>query len=257
MKSLLICAILWALPAFAVTENPFKVIIDPGHGGTDSGATLGELKEATLTLQISKKLESLLQKDQDFKPIMTRGQDRLITLGQRCRTASQFHGNLFISIHINSSPDPHAHGSEIYFQSQMPADEETLFLANRENTEITSLENDPEILEKKGDLAVIVDDIKKTQNVYASQIFAETFAQTWRSMREQPIRQGPFQVLMSVPMPSVLIEVGFITNPEEQKKLKNPQYQNQVAAAIYKSIKKFKEKIDKSEFSSHIIKHAT
>jgi len=260
MKQRLFLALAALFFSVHVYANPFKVIIDPGHGGTDSGATVGSLKEADLTLQISKKVSDLLRRDENYESILTRTQDHIVTLNQRCKIAKENKADLFISIHMNSSPDQHAHGTEVYFQSQMPADEETLFLANRENTEMTDLEDDPNMAEKKGDLAVIVDDIKKTQNIYSSQIFAETLIKTWKkhlSLREQPIRQGPFRVLVNVPMPSVLIEVGFLTHREELEKLKNPQYQNTVAETIYTSIKKYKEKMDKSEFSGHSIYHAT
>jgi N-acetylmuramoyl-L-alanine amidase len=256
---LMFCLCLFASQSFA---SPFKVIIDAGHGGSDAGAVGGDTKESVLTLEISKKLEALLDKDSAFEAIPTRTQNRDISLGERCRLANQQKADLFLSIHMNSSPDPHARGTEIYFQSQMPPDEETLFLANRENSEVAQSE-DTNFTEKKGDLPVIIDDIKKTQNIYASEIFAETLVKTWRerpwkktlSLRDEPIRQGPFRVLADVPMPSVLIEVGFVTHKEDMLKLKNSQYQAQVAEAIFESIKKFKEQIDKAEFSGHIISH--
>ncbi len=241
---------------------PFKVMIDAGHGGTDAGATTGSLKESQLTLEIAKKLETIMGQDSEYQAILTRKSDRDIPLSDRCQKAIQENADLFLSIHMNSSPDIHARGTEIYFQSQMPPDEESMFLASRENSEIGHDEETGRT-EKKGDLAVIIEDINKTQSVYASEVFAETIVKTWKknpwkktfSLRDEPIRQGPFRVLAGVPIPSVLVEVGFMTHKEDLQKLKDPQYQISVAEALFESIKNFKEKIDKSEFSSHIVPH--
>ena len=237
-----------------VQASPLKVVVDPGHGGTDAGAVSNQIKEADITLEISKKVAQLLKNDSNFEVILTRTSDRIVPLFERSNTAKKAKADIFISIHANSSTDLSAKGAEIYFQSQMPPDEESLFLASRENgseTHEAASDDAP-----KGDLAVIVDDLKKNEYVYNSQIFAETLIEQWKkklAIRHEPIRQGPFHVLVSVPMPSVLVEVGFVTNHKELEKLKSPSHQNQIAEVIYKSLKNYKEKMDKSEFSSHII----
>ena len=237
-----------------VHAGPMKVVIDPGHGGTDAGAVSDQVKEANITLDISKKVSQLLKNDSDFEVVLTRNADRIVPLFERSEIAKKAKADIFISIHANSSTDLSAKGAEIYFQSQMPPDEESLFLASRENgveNHQASSDDAP-----KGDLAVIVDDLKKNEDVYNSQIFAETVINQWKKklpIRHEPIRQGPFHVLVSVPMPSVLIEVGFVTNRKELEKLKSPNHQSVIADIIYKSIKNYKEKMDKSEFSSHII----
>lgn len=236
--------------------SPLKVVIDPGHGGTDAGAVVGDTKESDITLDISKKIFSYLKKDADFQPILTRNSDEVIHLSERSKIAKKTKADLFISIHANSSTDLSAKGAEIYFQSQMPPDEETLFLANRENEGHEHIDESDEDAEVQNDVAVIVDDLKKNEDVYSSQVFAETLVSQWKkklSLRHDPIKQGPFHVLVSVPMPSVLIEVGFVTNSKELNKLRSSAHQNQIAEIIYKSIKNYKEKMDKAEFSSHII----
>lgn len=233
----------------------FKVVIDPGHGGTDAGAVSDSTKEADITLDISRKVSKLLSEDPQFDVVLTRSSDKVVQLFERSRVAKKNKADLFISIHANSSPDLLAKGAEVYFQSQMPPDEETLFLASREN-QGHEHQADDDSEAPQGDLAVIVDDLKKNEQVYNSQIFAETVINQWKKklpIRHEPIRQGPFHVLVNVPMPSVLIEVGFVTNSKELHLLKSNAHQNQIAEIIYKSIKNYKEKIDKSEFSSHII----
>lgn len=233
----------------------YKVVIDPGHGGTDAGATTEKIKESEITLEISKKISKLLSEDPEFKVILTRSSDSIVPLFQRSNIAINEKADLFISIHANSSTDLAAKGAEVYFQSQMPPDEETLFLASRENQGHEHQET-AESDAPQGDLAVILDDLKKNEQVYNSQILAETIITQWKkklSIRQEPIRQGPFHVLVSVPMPSVLVEVGFVSNKKELDQLKSNAHQSQIAEIIYKSIKNYKEKIDKSEFSSHII----
>lgn len=231
------------------------VIVDPGHGGLDGGATHNNVRESNITLSISKKLFSLLKEDANFQATITRTKDQVTPLFERSRIAIENKGDVFISIHANSSPDLSARGAEFFFQSQMPADEEILFLANRENDNTIFLQmNIP-----KGDVAAIVDDIRRTQNIYSSQILAETFIEHWRkkkTVREEPIKQGPFHVLVNIPMPSVLIEVGFVTNARELKDLTDEKEQQVIAEIIYKGLKDYKEKIDKSQFSRHIINHA-
>ena len=251
----LLFVVLFALfmASYHVHANPMKIVIDPGHGGTDGGATSSKIREADITLQISNRVYQLLKSDKQFAPTLTRASDKIVPLFERSSIAKKSNADLFISIHANSSPDLSAKGAEIYFQSQMPPDEESLFLASRENgTEVQSSDEDA----PKGDLAVIIDDLKKNEHVYNSQIFAETVIEQWKKklpIRHEPIRQGPFHVLVNVPMPSVLIEVGFVSNSKELTKLLDSNHQTQIAHIIYKSIKSYKEKIDKSEFSSHII----
>lgn len=233
----------------------YKVVIDPGHGGTDAGAVADKIKEAKITLDISNKISKLLEKDSEFQVILTRTTDTIVPLFERSKIAKKEKADLFISIHANSSTDLSAKGAEVYFQSQMPPDEESLFLASRENQGHEHHEDD-ESDAPKGDLAVIVDDLKKNEYVYNSQMLAETIISQWKKklpIRHEPIRQGPFHVLVSVPMPSVLVEVGFVSNKKELSLMQNTAHQNQIAEIIYKSIKNYKEKIDKSEFSSHII----
>ena len=239
----------------------FKVVIDPGHGGTDAGAVATQqsdkIKESDITLQISKKVFELLNNDSSISAILTRKEDVIMPLFERSKIAKKAKADLFISIHANSSTDLSAKGAEIYFQSQMPPDEETLFLASRENDgHEHNLDSDDDA--PKGDLAVIIDDLKKNEYIYNSQIFSETLITNWKKklpIRHEPIKQGPFHVLVNVPMPSVLIEVGFVTNSRELALLKDSAHQNKIAEIIYKSIKNYKEKIDKSEFSSHIISY--
>src|SRR5690606_9647077 len=146
---------------------PFKVVVDPGHGGTDAGAVgkqnSTDIKESTITLAISKLLANRFKQDSNIEVILTRESDSSLNLNQRSKIAKQSKADLFISVHANSSTDISAKGAEVYFQSQMPPDEESLFLASRENEgHVHEIGDDV----PSGDLAIIIDDIKKSQSAY-------------------------------------------------------------------------------------------
>jgi N-acetylmuramoyl-L-alanine amidase len=254
MQWLLIFSLFFSVSVYA-NITPYRIVIDPGHGGMDTGASLKNARESEITLQISQKTKERFQNQTEFEVFLTRESDKVVPLFERVEFSKKKKANLFLSIHANSSTDLSARGAEFYFQSQMPADEETLFLANRENNEVQS----PYLDSTKGDLNTIVEDLQRTSHIYSSQIFAETLLKQWKKyykVRSQPIRQGPFHVLVNVPIPSILIEVGFITHSGDRENMSNPAQQARMADIIYNSIVEFKEKMDKGHFSSHIISHA-
>ncbi len=252
MQSVLITCLFFSVLSYA---TPYRIVVDPGHGGKDTGASLNNIKESEITLQISKKIREQFQGTPNIEVYLTRENDSIVPLFERAELSKQKKADLFLSIHANSSPDLSARGAEFYFQSQMPPDEETLFLANRENNEVATSSE----VKDKGDLNTIIEDLQKTGHVYSSQIFAETLLKNWKKdfkARSQPIRQGPFHVLVNVPIPSVLIEVGFITNTKDRDNLSLPHKQQRIAEIIFNSVIEYKEKMDKGHFSSHIISHA-
>lgn len=222
---------------FTIQSNAFHVIIDPGHGGTDHGAVRDDVRESDLTLKIAQLLADQL--DEDFQVTLTRDRDEIATLSARSEIASAAKGDLFLSIHTNSSSDPHASGAEFYFQTQMTVDEENLFLANSESKI------------GRNDVVAIINDLKRTSYNYLSQILAESIQDRWKQVlkvRNRPIRQESFHVLISVPMPSVLVELGFISNKKERQWLQDPTAQKNIASVLATGIKNYKEKMDKNNF---------
>lgn len=254
MQWVLIFSLFFSASVYA-NVTPYRVMIDPGHGGMDTGASLQNVRESDITLQISQKVKERFQNQPGFEIFLTRESNKVVPLFERAELSKKKKAHLFLSIHANSSTDLSARGAEFYLQSQMPADEETLFLANRENNEVqSSFAENP-----KGDLNTIIEDLQRTSHIYSSQIFAETLLKQWKKhfkVRSQPIRQGPFHVLVNVPIPSILIEVGFITHSSDRENMSNPAQQARMADIIYNSVVEFKEKMDKGLFSGHIISHA-
>lgn len=240
--TLLLCLLL-NTPSWALS-----VLIDPGHGGADHGAVKNRLREASLTLSISKRLARLLEKDKDINYKLSRHNDRSLELKQRKEVAHKFNADLFVSIHANASLSPRLRGVELYFQNILPPDENSNYLANRENGgEYSQKGHRPSLYVEdlgKSDTAHILDDMSRANFIKESYLFAKTMERTWRKkMRSSRIRvkQAPFYVVSTVNMPSLLVEVGYVTNPYEARRLASKSYQNKIANTIYQAIKTYKQ----------------
>jgi N-acetylmuramoyl-L-alanine amidase len=244
------CSLLFNIP----TAHALHVILDPGHGGTDRGATRGTISESQITLTVSELVANELKKDGRFKVTLTRTNNTYVSLEERASIANT-QGDLFLSIHVNSSSDPKARGHEIYFQNQLPPDQESLYLASRENSNSAdaqvarqvslALKDRPQLNQ---DVRAIVEDLERNHRLQMSGRFTESLYEHWTGdqlHRRQTIRQAPFFVVSNIDKPAALIEIGYLTNDTESKKLTDTEYQKKVARGIYKAILNFKEVMDK------------
>lgn len=228
-------------------------MIDPGHGGTDTGASRGPIKENEIALKVALDLAQILREDARFKISLTRTTDRKIPLPTRTQLAEDAHADLFLSIHLNSSTDPRAKGIEIYFQNQLPADEEAMYLVGREHEEesggaTAAPEKKSEPLSVATDLKRILEDLHRNHRIAnsseAAKILVAAMATGLSGGRHQ-IRQAPFQVVQNIEIPSVLVELGFITNAQEGPRLMREDYQKDLARALFDGLVKYKETVDK------------
>ena len=239
---------------FAVnTTTPFQVVIDAGHGGVDSGAVQNGIREADLSLSIAQKIAETLQKDPRFRVTLTRTHDQKLDLKKRAMIANHHKGDLFLSIHANSSTDAKSHGAEFYFQNQLPASEEELFLAARENEVDQSPELNREISSfthastRNADVLAIIDDLHRNHRIKRSDQFAAILHGSWKGVghgNKSSIRQAPFYLVSNVNMPSLLIELGYLTNAHEAQALNDPEKQQKIASNLYQAIVQFKELLD-------------
>lgn len=218
--------------------RPFHVIVDPGHGGSDTGATRGDLRESEIVLGVANQLTALLTANHKFKVTQTRMIDKLIPLEERSRVATELNADLFLSIHVNSNPIERAKGTEIYFQNQITTDQEALYLANRENEGVKH--------QKKasvGEVANIVDDLVHSHHLLMSFELAKSIYGAWPKPNSGlHIKQAPFHVLSEVTMPSVLVELGFLSNPVEGPWLSEAATQKHLAHVLYQALVKYKSK---------------
>lgn len=242
-------ALLFFFPLLAVAA-PLKVAIDAGHGGKDHGAVEGDLKESTLTLQVSRKLNERLIQDSRFKPVLVRPGDEFLTLEQRVDRAESLNADLFLSIHVNWSDDKRAQGMEIYFQNQLPSDEESMFLAARENQGVALRKNprEPTASNLSPEVHLIVQDLLRNQRVIQSSELAKSLRQTWRGAKKSTahsIRQAPFFVISNLDVPSALVEIGFISHASEGLRLASEAYQNTIAQSLHEGLIEYQESLDK------------
>ncbi|MCD6193879.1 MAG: N-acetylmuramoyl-L-alanine amidase [Candidatus Aminicenantes bacterium] len=218
------------------------IVIDPGHGGTESGARgkLGSL-EKDITLDIALKLKEIISRNMAYRVILTREEDIDVPLDTRAAIANNNRADLFVSIHVNSSYRPNAHGSEVFFLSLNATDEEARRLAYLENNS-SELERKIADPENEEDIKMILWDMAQTAYLKQSSLLAERIQQelnTLLNTANRGIKQAPFKVLTGVACPAVLVEVAFISNEEEERKLLTEEFQTKVAEAIYRGIQDF------------------
>ncbi|WP_090333197.1 N-acetylmuramoyl-L-alanine amidase [Nitrosomonas sp. Nm51] len=222
------------------------VAVDPGHGGKDPGAVGGGgAREKDITLAISRKLKTVIDKEPHMRAILTRDGDFDLPLKRRQAIARKHNADLFISIHADGSPRPHAHGSSVYTLSEHGATSTTAsWLAQKENSVDGNLIGGVDIAEKTGNMREIILDLSMSATIIDSVKVAEFVLNELgqiNRLHKKTVEQAGFVVLKSPDIPSILVETAFITNPSEEKKLKNKSYQQKMAHAIFGGIKKYFE----------------
>lgn len=230
-----------SMPATLTTEptiikrNPIvTVIIDPGHGGKDPGTTgsLG-VHEKDVVLAISQALRSVLAKQPGYHAVLTRSCDYFIPLRGRLAIARKNRGDIFIAIHADAYKDPYATGASVFALSSHGASSEAArWLAEKENY---SELGDVSLRDKSDLLRSVLIDLSQTATTAASVQLGQSLLQQLGkigNLHYTTVEQAPFMVLKSPDIPSVLVETGFLSNPEEQARLRNPVDQKQIAKAL-------------------------
>jgi len=220
------------------------VVIDPGHGGSNLGATTPEgWREKDLTLTLAKMLKKKLLRVSGLKVYLTREQDQDLALEERSKFANQVKGDLFISIHANAYNSIRVSGVESYFLSLEATDEESRKLAFWENLGAEGELNSQPLFEND-ELGIILGDMLQSEHIAESEILAKIIQKNLTralKSKNRGVRQAPFRVLMGVNMPAVLVEVGFLTNPDDLLNIINPANQEKIVDALYQSILEFQE----------------
>jgi len=213
-----------------------KVVIDPGHGGRDEG-TVGPngLKEKDLVLDVALRLGKLIEERLGVRVIYTRSDDTFVSLEQRTEIANQTSGDLFLSIHANSSPAAaQVSGVETYFLN-FSESRNALELAARENAGSQKSVFELQDLIQK----ITLQDKAEESREFAARVQASLYALSARNfpaLKNRGVRQAPFVVLIGTTMPSVLAEIGFLSNPNEESLLRELDYRQNVAEALYRGI---------------------
>jgi len=221
------------------------VVVDAGHGGEDDGARGPRgTREKDLVLAVARELARELRA-RGIEVVMTRNQDAFVPLERRTHIANDARGDLFISIHANAAGDRRIHGTETFFLSLEASDESARRLAEREN--LAFGEAAAALPAASDPLVAILGDLIAAEHLTASQEFAG-LAQDRLGRRDpeasRGVKQAPFVVLAGVQMPASLVEIGFITNAREERRLATGEGRRAVVEALVEAVEVYRKRHD-------------
>ena len=212
------------------------VVIDPGHGGRDPGATgvSGNSTEKDLTLTLARELRARLAERGRVRVALTRDSDRYLTLDQRAEIARRLGASIYLSLHIDSAPNPLARGATVYSLSDVASDAEAARLAARENKSGEGLTS-----ETDGSVRGMLSDLAFREQMGASASLAERMVRKSSGrflLRPEPHRFADFRVLRRSEVPAVLFEAGYISNVEDEALLLQPKQRAEMVLALAQAI---------------------
>jgi N-acetylmuramoyl-L-alanine amidase len=226
-----------------------RIVIDAGHGGHDTGtAGAGGLLEKDVVLDVAKRMGALIESRMGAEVVYTRSDDTFIALESRTQTANEHRADLFLSIHANSSPTESASGVETYYLS---------FTTSKEALEVAAREN---ASSQKGvyELKDLLQKIALQDKVDESREFAAKVQQALLSTSGRPhrpldrgVKKAPFVVLIGASMPSVLAEIGFLSNPKDEALFMKPDFRQRVAERLYKGLAQYAATLSQSHVAKN------
>lgn len=217
------------------------VILDPGHGGIDPGATgVGGIREKTLTLEIAQDLKRVLEASGRYHVVLTRTEDTFIRLRERIQIARQARGEIFLSLHADALTDTNFRGMTIYTLSDKASDAEAEALAQRENK--AELIAGVDLTDESPEVASILIDLAQRETMNLSARLAGHLVQEL-SKEAQLLRNGHrfagFAVLKAPDVPSALVELGYLSNRQDSQQLVQPAYRRRLGQAILRALDQF------------------
>jgi N-acetylmuramoyl-L-alanine amidase len=211
------------LTSFGINANAYTVVVDPGHGGSDRGATQGTIIESGIALNVAQKLAEKFKDSKTTKIILTRGGDLAVSLKQRTKIAELKGADLFVSLHGNSSTDRRAKGAEFYIGTSKPSHENS---------------QSPTRVDR------IVSELNYNARLFQSQYLATDTFRVWQTSpvsKPRAVRQAPFYVINKNSVPSILVEFGFITHAQESQELLKDETQDAIAENLRFAIEGFRK----------------
>ncbi|KUJ80787.1 N-acetylmuramoyl-L-alanine amidase [Ruegeria marisrubri] len=232
-----------AVPAARGGGAPLHVVLDPGHGGIDPGAETERTNEKTLMLTFARELREVLLRSGDFKVTLTRNEDRFVSLERRVALAHRAGADVFISLHADALAEGLAHGATIYTLSEEASDAASAKLAERHDRSdiiagVDLSHSDDQVADVLLDLAR-----QETQPRTAAlaQALAEGMAAQGGPMHRRPLREAAFSVLKAADIPSVLVELGFLSSPRDLKNIENPEWRAGMARGILTGLRAWRK----------------
>lgn len=232
------------LPHFMPMRRKILVVIDPGHGGKDPGAFgYYRTREKDVVLQIAKRLKRKIDSYPGMQAILTRDGDYFIDLRQRLNISRRYHPDIFIAIHADAFTHPRSHGASVFALSQRGATSEAArWLAAKENYSELGGVNLKDLDDRNGMVRSVLIDLSQTATIQASikmgqQVLRQLGQVT--TLHNARVEQAGFLVLKSPDIPSILVETGFISNPQEERRLVSAVYQEQLSQSIFNGIRQY------------------
>lgn len=229
----------WLLARELSGRSLLRIVLDPGHGGEEEGAAgPSGLLEKDLVLDVSRRLLQALQR-RGFEVSLTRTGDRDVPLDERTAIANNRGADLFLSLHANASPSSSARGAETYYLSlREEAGSDTARSDRHETSDLMGLGNDDP-------LKLVLWDMAQSAWLAESQLVAEQIQAEFNNALDIPdrgVKQAPFRVLVGATMPAVLVEIGFISNPAEERRLRDPVFLQDMVDALVRAIEAYRDR---------------
>jgi len=222
----------------APKDGPMLIMLDPGHGGIDPGADQGGVLEKDLMLLFAIELKELLVRSGDVEVMLTRNTDSFVSLERRVAIAHQAGADLFLSLHADALSEGHAHGATVYTLSESASDAASAALAERHDR--TDILAGIDLSGQDDVVADILIDLARMETQPRADRLAEALRlgikQRGLKLTGRPMRSAGFSVLKSPDIPSVLLELGFLSSPKDRGNLKNPEWRAVMAASIRDAI---------------------
>ena len=225
-------------------KKQFVIALDPGHGGRDPGA-IGKkgTREKDITLSVAKKMKALINRTNGYRAILTRDGDRFVSLRNRVKKARAAEADIFISLHADSFKSPNVKGASVYALSLSGASSEAArWIAEKENA--SDLIGGISLDDKDDLIASVLLDLSQSATIQDSlELGSDVLSHIGKvsKLNNRKVQQAGFAVLKAPDMPSILIETAFLSNPGEEKKLRNPKHQQKLARAVFSGIQKHLE----------------
>jgi N-acetylmuramoyl-L-alanine amidase len=231
--------------ALPVMEPPGvrTIVIDPGHGGDEEGTRSGSgVLEKDLVLDVARRLRSVLDSRLGVRVLLTRDDDRVVPHDERASIANNNKADLFISLHANASPNRSARGAEVFYLSL-----DGLGAEARKMVEHPDSKPVPVLGGGSRDIDLILWDMAQARHLSESAAFAMIVEEELRrrvEMSPNPVQQAPFRVLVAANMPAVLVEMGFLSNPEQERELVSEEFKNRVVQALVEAIVRYRGRVE-------------
>ena len=236
----------WDLPAASISGpkqdmrqgNRFIVVLDPGHGGIDPGAEAEGLDEKSLMLTFARELSDLLLRSGEFDVILTRDSDQFVSLEQRIAKAHQAGADVFLSLHADSLAEGQAHGATVHVLSRDASDVASAKLAERHDR--AQLLSGVDLSETDDQVTGVLLDLARQETQPRSELLAralvDAIGEAGGPLNRRPLRSAGFSVLKAADIPSVLVEIGFMSSARDLANLRSPTWRDGMARAILKGL---------------------